>query len=237
MQNETTAAPDAVQPSARAEAARRNGAKSQGPKTVSGKQRSSQNAIKHGMYCRDIVVPGESLDEYHDLRDSYLQEFTPVGPAESHQVQTMIDAEWRINRFRQSETAVITRRIPRESGTPDDQIANAIARDVLDSTTLKAVYQFEPRLQRDYDRALRRLLELQKRRTAAPAPKKVENPPIEKQQNEPKPEPAETMAASTAPAAAAQPESPAQTHEPPEERSIRPDAGPQSAIPQEAPPA
>jgi hypothetical protein len=236
MQQEPNAAPDAVPPSARAEAARRNGAKSQGPKTDAGKQRSSQNAIKHGMYCRDIVVPGESLDEYHDLRDSYLQEFHPSGPAEAHQVQTMIDAEWRINRFRQSETAVLTRRIPNESGTPANQIANAVARDVLESTTLKAIYQFEPRLQRDYDRALRRLLELQKRRTAAATPRKAEKPPVEKQQNEPKPA-AAAATSSTAPAAAAQPESPAQTHEPPRERSIHPGDAPQSAVPPAAPPA
>jgi hypothetical protein len=44
---------------ARAEASRRNGARSRGPKTPEGKARSAQNALKHGLRAQKFVVVGD----------------------------------------------------------------------------------------------------------------------------------------------------------------------------------
>ena len=44
---------------ARAEASRKNGAKSRGPKTLEGKARSAQNALKHGMRAQEYIVLAE----------------------------------------------------------------------------------------------------------------------------------------------------------------------------------
>ena len=79
---------DAVS-SLRSQAARRNGAKSRGPKTDAGKERSAQNALKHGMHSRSIVLAGESAAAYQQLRDEYLAEHQPQGPTECHLVETM----------------------------------------------------------------------------------------------------------------------------------------------------
>jgi hypothetical protein len=38
---------------------RANAKKSTGPRTPEGKRRSSKNAVTHGMFCNDTVLPGE----------------------------------------------------------------------------------------------------------------------------------------------------------------------------------
>ena len=178
---------DDVASSRRAEAARRNGAKSRGPKTEEGKLRSSQNSLKHGMHARTLILPGESQEEYDQLRDEYLEQFAPAGPAEKHEVETLYNAEFRIRRMRRMEVAHVKFQMDEGLDHNDLGIATGYEFDVNTGGGVTAVYNFEPKLQRDFDRALRRLLDLQKRRAkAGPPPPAIENP-----QNEPKaPEPA-----------------------------------------------
>jgi hypothetical protein len=65
---------------ARAEASRRNGAKSRGPKTPEGKARAAQNALKHGMRAQILVLlPDEDAAEFHALEAALLDELAPVG--------------------------------------------------------------------------------------------------------------------------------------------------------------
>ena len=51
---------------ARAEASRRNGAKSRGPKTPEGKARSAQNALKHGLRAQRFLVVGNERPREFD---------------------------------------------------------------------------------------------------------------------------------------------------------------------------
>jgi hypothetical protein len=54
------------------QANRRNAGRSTGPRTIAGKRRASRNATSHGIYCCNLVLPGESNAEFHALRDAYL---------------------------------------------------------------------------------------------------------------------------------------------------------------------
>jgi hypothetical protein len=72
------AAPRAAVPvsNARAEASRKNGTKSRGPKTLEGKARSAQNALKHGMRAQKfLVLPDEDAAEFAAL-EAALKEAT-----------------------------------------------------------------------------------------------------------------------------------------------------------------
>ena len=65
---------------ARAEASRRNGAQSRGPKTAEGKARSAQNALKHGLRAeKHVVLPEEDADEFAALEAAMVEELAPVG--------------------------------------------------------------------------------------------------------------------------------------------------------------
>jgi hypothetical protein len=65
---------------ARAEASRKNGARSRGPKTEEGKARSAQNALKHGMRAqKHLVLPEEDAAEFAALEATLVEELAPVG--------------------------------------------------------------------------------------------------------------------------------------------------------------
>jgi hypothetical protein len=69
----------------RAEASRRNGAKSRGPKTSEGKPRSSQNALRHGLRARKhMLLPGGSAAEYQRLEAALLEELAPEAALVAH---------------------------------------------------------------------------------------------------------------------------------------------------------
>jgi hypothetical protein len=59
------------------EANRANARRSTGPKSNAGKQRSRANAVTHGLTAKDIVVPGETPDQFEKLRKGLIDDFAP----------------------------------------------------------------------------------------------------------------------------------------------------------------
>jgi hypothetical protein len=84
---------------ARAEASRKNGARSRGPKTPEGKARSAQNALKHGMRAQQyVVLPEEDPDEFADLQAAMIEELAPVGALQTVLARRVAVAAWRLAR-------------------------------------------------------------------------------------------------------------------------------------------
>jgi hypothetical protein len=103
------AAPRAAIPtsSARAEASRRNGARSRGPKTPEGKARSSRNALKHGMRAeKHVVLPDEDAAEFKSLTD----ELAPEDALQSILVGRIARAAWRLERAERLEVELFEER-------------------------------------------------------------------------------------------------------------------------------
>src|SRR5580658_2333060 len=89
------------------EANRLNAQQSTGPRTEAGKKISSQNAIRHGLTSRVVVLPTEDLDAYNAFSGEYLASLAPETFPERQCAQTIIDTQWRLNRLRSLEEGML----------------------------------------------------------------------------------------------------------------------------------
>src|SRR5271166_1673205 len=98
--------------SAQPEINRANSQHSTGPKTEAGKQKSSMNALRHGLTGQIIVMPGEDLEAYQQHVKSFTDDLQPVGAVETNLVQSLADCSWRLNRVALFENNVQTYAVP-----------------------------------------------------------------------------------------------------------------------------
>jgi hypothetical protein len=85
---------------------RRNASKSTGPRTANGKDRSSKNALKHGLTAKGVILPGEDRNELAALIDQMKEEFCPQGPAQIELITRATFLMWRLRRVPMFEAAL-----------------------------------------------------------------------------------------------------------------------------------
>jgi hypothetical protein len=88
------------------EANRLNAAKSTGPRTAEGKSAVRLNALKHGIFAADPIIPGEDPAHLEALHASHYESFQPATAEEHVLVAALIRDAWRLERCSNSETAV-----------------------------------------------------------------------------------------------------------------------------------
>jgi len=86
------------------EANRLNARKSTGPSSPEGKKRSSMNALKTGIDSRSQLIRGELDTALSELTREYYDRFRPSTPEQRVFVDTLIDCDWLLRRFRAIET-------------------------------------------------------------------------------------------------------------------------------------
>jgi hypothetical protein len=86
------------------EANRRNAQKSTGPTSVTGKARSSMNALKTGIHAKSLVLPSENIAELEELVEDSYRSFNPSTPEARSLVDDFIFCEWNLRRLRAAET-------------------------------------------------------------------------------------------------------------------------------------
>jgi hypothetical protein len=98
--------PESIVPNShdRAVINRANAQKSTGPRTAAGKQRSSLNALRHGLTGHTIVLPTEDHSAYQRHSHAFLDEYQPKGATETQLVQSLLDTSWQLNRASAVET-------------------------------------------------------------------------------------------------------------------------------------
>src|SRR3954454_13320186 len=77
--------------------------KSTGPKGEEGKRRSSRNAVKHGVFCQDVLLPGEDEMKFKCLLSAFIADLNPQTVFELSLVSQIVAAQWRIFRAQQAE--------------------------------------------------------------------------------------------------------------------------------------
>src|ERR1700722_20499925 len=101
--------------------------RSTGPRTAAGKERSSMNALRHGLTAASPVLPSEDQAAYDTHRRSFFDEYKPATPTESQLTQELADTAWRLNRIPILEAALLDRAAnpPTEQAAIDFDIVDA----------------------------------------------------------------------------------------------------------------
>ncbi len=86
-----------------------NAQKSTGPRTPTGKERVSSNALKHGLTGKDVVLPNEDALEFDSFRVDLLASLAPQGELESMLVEKIVVDAWRLRRVPKLEAAIYRR--------------------------------------------------------------------------------------------------------------------------------
>ena len=147
--------------------------KSTGNRTPEGKERSSLNALRHGLTGRIVVLPSEDMNVYHAFCKELMADLAPETPVERQYAQTFCDTQWRLNRARSIEDSMLAlghfegATVP---GIDHPQIQAALTAAKVfreDSKSFVNLSLYEQRLQRTQKESLRQLQELQAKRIAA----------------------------------------------------------------------
>ena len=191
--------------------ARTNGAKSHGPVTPEGKARSSQNAFRHGLTARTVVLNNEEPGPFIALCETLTNDYQPQTEYEHILVQQLAGARWKLRRCDIAEKGLIDKaadelrpQIREQFIGADEELVTILAIEkAADSSQLKSVRRYMTQILREERHASSQLERLRRERPVcvpavehpapavepvapnaeAPAPKPgPEKPPV---QNEP----------------------------------------------------
>jgi hypothetical protein len=113
-----------------------NAQSSTGPKTETGKAASSQNALKHGLTARTVLLPGEDEAAWRQMCEGMFQCFAPSCASEKELIQFLCDTQWRLQRCGRIEAAILSA-------------------DVIDFKALDIMSRHEARLKKQYSVTLK----------------------------------------------------------------------------------
>ncbi len=85
---------------------RANAQLSTGPKSTTGKSKSSLNAVKTGLTGRTVLLPSDDATEYERLLHAYENELGPMGQMECDLVLSIAEITWRLKRIPALEMAI-----------------------------------------------------------------------------------------------------------------------------------
>ena len=89
------------------ESNRRNALRSTGPKTETGKQRSSQNAVRHGLTAETVIEPLEDPEDYKAFEQAVTADYDAETAVERELILRLASLLWRLRRSALIETGLL----------------------------------------------------------------------------------------------------------------------------------
>ncbi len=130
---------------------RSNAQHSTGPRTPEGKARTAQNAFRHGLTAKHLIVRDDERDEIETLRTDLVAELSPEGIVETLTFNELLHAAWNLRRFRRLEAECFSANTDPVTDPEREAFLDRLAR-------------YQSRAQRAYYRALAEIRTLQTNR-------------------------------------------------------------------------
>jgi hypothetical protein len=152
---------------------RTNASKSTGPTSFEGKQRSSQNARRHGVTAQTTVMTEEDRIKHDAFCSKMMADLAPVGSMETFLASSVAEEAWRLNFVRAQCDNIIA--IGHFDGTgdiysaqhPETHTAITAAQTVRDNAkNLALLSLYEQRIHRAFQKHLAQLRQFQAERKA-----------------------------------------------------------------------
>ncbi|HTP32999.1 MAG TPA: hypothetical protein VMJ75_12555 [Candidatus Acidoferrales bacterium] len=138
---------------------RANGARSRGPKTLEGKARSSQNATRHGLRSKTVLMRNEDPEAFHRLLNMYVARLGPRDQAEMSLVSELAAALWRQRRAMTMERDTLELEMRNHSGDAIDRLVESFAAQL---PRLQLLHRYQAHFNIALTRALRAIVEKQR---------------------------------------------------------------------------
>jgi hypothetical protein len=116
--------------------------------------------LKHGLYSKHAVIPGESLEKFRDYRQDTILDQQPVAPEEADLVEQMVLAQWQLKRVWATQTGVyerFERMEPAEGESHPERLAQCFLDDCAHEQALDRLSRHYVRLVNIYHKAARKL--------------------------------------------------------------------------------
>lgn len=124
---------------------------STGPRTPAGKARSSQNARKHGLTSKDLIIGPEDREEFDELLAQFQDDIAPEGAIQQTLFDQLVSAAWNLRRIRRMETELCSSADTYREILDDNQL----------QTKLDRLARHASRIERTFHRSLKELKALQ----------------------------------------------------------------------------
>ena len=153
---------------------RANAQHSTGPNTPGGKNRSSQNALRHGITAQTTILTDEDRIQHDEFCANMMADLAPVGSMETFLASSVAEEAWRLNHARAQCGNIVA--IGHFDGTgdiydaaehPEVHTAITAARTTRDNAkTLELISLYETRIRKSFEKYLEKLEKLQAERKA-----------------------------------------------------------------------